>query len=296
MKIFTLFFALLLFVSCYGDSDAVTTIPGTSPQSKTSNAAFAAQVVEFHPAPGQFANNPSYSNPIRALGEPDGSIVSLGSFGGSITLRFPTPIIDKPGIADFIIFGNALYDSSSRKRWAEPGIIEISEDGTNWFLIGGSIFSNEYQPLTNITSIIYTNSNSSIWPAWATDSNQITLSAYDITRPFSSRLENGGMLWYTNSASESGESLYGFADCTPWSAINFSSTGWQTDNPLQFGNEGCGGDTIMLEWAVDVNGNSIYTTISNRSFYYVRITTAVNMQLGILGENSPEIDAVGIIQ
>lgn len=124
---------------------------------------FATSVVEYRPAPGQFINAPgakglSFNNPTRALGAPVGGgtlladnskIVSLGGFGGSITLAFDHTVTDDPcnpfGL-DAIVFGNAVWVSGDPvRRWAECATIEISLDANAngladdpWFLIPGS--------------------------------------------------------------------------------------------------------------------------------------------------------------
>ena len=96
---------------------------------------------------------------------------------------------------------------------------------------------------------------------------------------------------YTNAGTDTTETLYGYADCTPNNNI---TENWLPDDPFTFGNTGSGGDSIMIEWAVDENGNSIYESISNLTFRYIRITTAVSIIHPDFGESSTEIDAVGI--
>ena len=119
---------------------------------------FATAVLEYAPAPGQFVNNPAFDDPVRALGAPVGagtvspdntSSVSLGGFGGSLTLAFDHLVTDDPrnplGL-DFIVFGNAFWpDGAPSRRWGEAAIIEISFDQNGngladdaWFLIPGS--------------------------------------------------------------------------------------------------------------------------------------------------------------
>src|SRR5690606_32683705 len=119
---------------------------------------FASEVLDYSPAPGQFVNNPAYNDPAVALGAPSGGapgepppadIVSLGGFGGSITLRFAETVWDDPcnpfGVAA-IVFGNALYVANNpRRRFAEAGHIEISLDANGngvaddaWYVIRGS--------------------------------------------------------------------------------------------------------------------------------------------------------------
>lgn len=134
---------------------------------------FADRVLDYTPAPGQFinANNSqgfAFNNPIAALGAPIGGgtvaadnskLVTLGGFGGSITLGFPTTVLDDPrnpyGV-DAIVFGNALYVANNpTRRFAEPATIEISLDVNNnnipddpWFLIAPPPVPLPTQPFT----------------------------------------------------------------------------------------------------------------------------------------------------
>ncbi len=50
----------------------------------------------------------------------------------------------------------------------------------------------------------------------------------------------------------------------------------------------------MLEWAVNTAGEPVYEAIRYLEFRYVRITTALHVSRGTLGEFSTEIDALGI--
>jgi len=79
-------------------------------------------------------------------------VVSIGE-GGHLTLRFDHPVEDDPrnpcGI-DFIVFGNALHNLGGGQFWmngdpnlftmqlaslsAEPGVVEVSQDGEQWFV------------------------------------------------------------------------------------------------------------------------------------------------------------------
>lgn len=274
----------LFLASCYGDPDAIN---GDIDQPDI----FGFQVIKYLPAPGQFINNSSYNNPANALGVPDGKLVTLGGFGGSITLRLDQPIIDLPGEADFVIIGNAIYSGGdNHQRWAEPAIIEVSSNGNDWILIGGSIFNTNFQPTTNLITLNLTNTNSNYWPTWCS-SNSFAIRGYSINSKFNPRLANNGN--YTNAPSDTSETLYGFGDCTPKGTIPTDfNRNWDSDDPLSFGNEGIGGDAIKLEWAVNSNGEPIYENIRNANFYFVRLTTAVNINFTNLGEISPEIDAI----
>ncbi|HYC99974.1 MAG TPA: hypothetical protein VEB22_02005, partial [Phycisphaerales bacterium] len=122
---------------------------------------FASRVVEYTPSPGQNMENPSFNDAARALGPPVGGgvlaadntkVVTLGGFGGSLTLGFDHPITDQsptatnPTGADLIVFGNAFWASGNPDlRFAEPGVIEVSRDDNGngladdaWYVIRGS--------------------------------------------------------------------------------------------------------------------------------------------------------------
>jgi len=108
---------------------------------------FADTVVEYAPGPGQFVGNPQFNDPARALGRPYGSgtsiqdnssVVTLGD-GGHLTLAFNEPVTDdprNPGGFDFIVFSNAIFVGGDPSyRWQELAFVEISQDGSEWFLI-----------------------------------------------------------------------------------------------------------------------------------------------------------------
>ena len=124
-------------------------------------AYFAAGVVDFKQAPGQFANDETYrieGNEHKLLGPPSGggtraadnsSVVSLGMAGGYVVLEFEPPIENHPdnvGGYDFIVYGNGYwYGGDPGSVWQEPGSVWImaDEDGNGdpddtWYLIPGS--------------------------------------------------------------------------------------------------------------------------------------------------------------
>jgi hypothetical protein len=122
---------------------------------------FATRVVEYAPAPGQFVNDPYFNDPARALGSPVGGgvgqadnskVVTLGGFGGSITLGFDAPVLDDPrnplGL-DLIVFGNAFWSGGPNSRSAEAGVVEVSADVNGngladdaWYVLAGSSLSD----------------------------------------------------------------------------------------------------------------------------------------------------------
>lgn len=85
------------------------------------------KVLEYRPAPGQFINEGmdcTTMEEANAYAEEQFSkkqYVSLGAFGGYITVRMPKVIKNRKDY-DFAIIGNAFAGSS------EPGIVWVSED------------------------------------------------------------------------------------------------------------------------------------------------------------------------
>ena len=102
------------------------------------------KVLEYCPAPGQFINegfNCQTMQEANAYAEQrfkQKNYVSLGSFGGYITVKMPKEIKNRKGY-DFGIIGNP-FDGSS-----EPGIVWVSEDANGngkaddvWYELKGS--------------------------------------------------------------------------------------------------------------------------------------------------------------
>jgi hypothetical protein len=100
--------------------------------------------------PGIVLGPPGDSQPI----EGSFSVATLG-FGGSATVGFDDVVIeDRPG-ADFILFENAFYRlplptsaTDDFRIFAEPGIVEVSNDGIHW-----NSFSFDSQALQTVTDL-----------------------------------------------------------------------------------------------------------------------------------------------
>ena len=117
-------------------------------------------LVAFLPAAGQFVNEGANSsgwggaftkknaNTLKGIVEGYVSTgVSLGSFGGYVVMDFGEPAKDATGKVtggifndaanaygvDFTLYGNAMG------TWAEPGCVQVSEDGSTWYTLAGSL-------------------------------------------------------------------------------------------------------------------------------------------------------------
>ena len=125
------------------------------------NSPYIAHVYDYLPAPGQFVNqSPAYQpgytqDSINALveaaicGKANGSVISLGSYGGYIVFGFDHPVINKHGY-DVKIYGNAIQSNAVPDQAGgscEPGIIMVGvdmdgdgvpSDGDSWYEIKGA--------------------------------------------------------------------------------------------------------------------------------------------------------------
>ena len=151
-------------VELYGDLTAITIQRSGYSSQCIINAPTAQRagtgLVAFLPAAGQFVNEGANSsgwggaftkknaNTLKGIVEGYVSTgVSLGSFGGYVVMDFGEPAKDATGKVtggifndaanaygvDFTLYGNAL------SSWAEPGCVQVSEDGETWYTLAGNL-------------------------------------------------------------------------------------------------------------------------------------------------------------
>lgn len=121
------------------------------------------RVLDFMPAVGQFTNAlPKYDEGdtqetmndkvLAAIGNHKKGMISLGGFGGYVTVGFDHTILNKPGLRDFRVIANAFYaaanpDSNAPEGGScEPGVIQVAydkngngqPDDDEWYEIAGS--------------------------------------------------------------------------------------------------------------------------------------------------------------
>ncbi|NOX59255.1 MAG: hypothetical protein GXP29_10405, partial [Planctomycetes bacterium] len=118
-------------------SAVVSLCVAISPAAVRASDPFASGVLNYDPAPGQFVNESQFNDASKALGAPNGGgsglgnnlgVVTLGGFGGTITLAFAHTVFDdhaNPFGLDAIVFGNAFWVlADPNRRWGEAGVIE----------------------------------------------------------------------------------------------------------------------------------------------------------------------------
>ncbi len=133
-------------------------------------------VVDYSPMPGQFVNDiPEYTagdnietikqKAQKALNQ--GDMISLGAFGGSVTLKLATPITRSvDGSADFRVLGNAFLSTAETAAdpygSSEPGIVMVMTDvnknglpDDTWYILAGEHFDKAVS-----TTVTYTDNSS----------------------------------------------------------------------------------------------------------------------------------------
>lgn len=247
---------------------------------------WADRVISYTPVSPQAG----FDDPFKALGAPLGispsepnneAIVTLGRHLGSITLAFDTPVTDDPrnplGL-DCIVYSNCLWiGGNPQRKFQEPALIEISEDVNEngladdpWYLIPGSLMLRRNSlPLPPE-------------PAGESDTDGMPphLMMGIIVNPNS--LDG-------NPATDPLEFHWGYAELTP-TAAPYLDNYVRPDDPRTVGltPRSGGGDAFDIAWAVDDAGRPANLT----RFHFIRLTTLVFRQFGILGFASSEIQAV----
>ncbi|MBC7835647.1 MAG: hypothetical protein H7Y88_11190 [Phycisphaerales bacterium] len=263
---------------------------------------FATRVMAYAPAPGQYVNNPQFNDPARALGAPIGGgpqnadnskLVTLGGFGGSITLGFDGPVHDDPrnllGL-DLIVFGNAFYlQGDVQRRFAECGVLELSRDVNGngladdaWYVVPGSHLG--------------TGDGGPIEPPFLLSGGPFT------TWPL--LLNPGG----PNGEWEV-EGVFGYADTSPVLTLGDTDADGEVDDaamiagafytvpddPLLVGvsSGSGGGDAIDIAWAVDAATGA---PAGLAQIDFVRITTGLDIEFGNFQEASVEVGGVARVR
>lgn len=249
------------------------------------------RVWEYCPAPGQFVHElPAYTpgDDADTMAEKcldnlyNDRLVSLGGYGGYITVGFDHPILNIKGSYDLLIYGNATRFGNS----SEPGIVLVMTDENGnglpddtWYELAGSEYNNpgtihQYQ-------ITYTRPEKENQDVTWTDNQGNTgviqyMGAYHPHAHYPQWIKENTLTFKGSRLPDNGvwDEENGIWAMKPW-AYGY------VDN--LYGDEGCSFD---LDWAVDEQGNPVGLQYID----FVRIYTAVNQQVAAgVGELSTEI-------
>jgi hypothetical protein len=157
--------------------------------------------------------------------------VTLGGFGGSITLGFDARVIDDPANPlglDAIVFGNSIWAGGNpNRRFAECAVIEISRDTNGngladdaWFLVPGSHLASPPTPEQVYTQRWDDDFGDGEFPppgpTWVPlgKSGEWTTTGYRLPQsPFASGV--GGIVVNPNGTGAEVEGVWGYADTSP---------------------------------------------------------------------------------
>lgn len=254
------------------------------------------EIVEYLCLGSQYTNRSTFGlEPERTLVD-NGTVLSLGNFGGYITYKYDTPIENSPNNpygVDFVIYGNPFGEGAH-----EPGNVEVSEDGKTWYLLAGSdhyedhcdwnysmTYTNDKGESSWVNSDgesgkIYNYPTASLYPYFDwTDSKEQAMTVSG------ARLNSAAKDAYGSAAAVLTE--FGYVDVNTNGTIN-----GKAKNPYNHPNAlETGGDQFDISWAVDEKGMPVELD----SISYIRVSTASSIYAGAIGEKSTEVTTVNRI-
>ncbi len=270
---------------------------------------YATRMIDFLPAPGQFVGtNFAQPHTTYCVGA-NGTVASLGGFGGYVILEFAQPIVNDPhnpyGV-DFTIHGNS-FAANIQGVWTEPGAVMVMKDENHnglpddtWYELAGSdyylsttrknVSMTYYNPYYNGRHTMFYRCDDGTTGAMRT--NQFHQQSYfpgdyafespnnhydSIT--YTGNLIKGCIDLSTPSYIENYRAqLFGYCD-------NKGAIKDEVHNPYTT-TMAKGGDGFDLDWAVDKDGN--YVALD--TVKWVKVYTSLNQDGGWLGELSTEVN------
>ena len=251
------------------------------------------RVFEYFPAPGQFINT------IPAATEEDtpetmrqkaeesltnGSMISLGGFGGYVVFGFDHTVVNREG-NDFIVLGNAFANS------VEPGVIMVSVDANGnglpddeWYEIAGS----EYHKPGTVFNYEITYYKPDSEPDNQNEPNYIRWTDNQGASGYLSKNGSHTQSYYPLWTKEC-YTLSGTFMETNMQDVSGNGTHW-LNVPYEWGyaDNWPNNDSraqIDIDWAVDQNG----LPVKLKGIDFVKVYTGNRSEAGWLGEISTEV-------
>jgi hypothetical protein len=266
-----------LWSSCKKDKTSDGTGPEAPVRPVTAQSnAYVTQLFEFNPAPGQF-DNTGIGDTVAAKGtlKTDQGLVSLGAWGGYITVGFDHTVLNIEGKTDFVVYGNAFA------QFAEPGVIWVMQDTNGngkpddtWYEIKGSAYFKD--GYTRNYSVTYTRpSCDSCSVPWKDNLGKTGVVQTNIFH---------SQIYYPKGIKTNTYTLTG--TLLPSSNINMDNPSYITSASFDYGygdNTG-GGDKIDISSAMDAKGNKV----NLKGIDFVKVQTGILFNMGWLGEQSTE--------
>lgn len=263
---------------------------------------YVSRVFEFVPAPGQFVNVlPAYEATDDAesmlskvndclVGKANGTVVTLGAWGGYVVVGFDHTIVNVADAYDFQINGNAFADN------AEPGVVLVSVDENGnglpddtWYELAGSEFGKS-ETLTHYEVTYYRPS---------AEKEMVTGGFTDYIRWQDNRDSTGFVAkntFHTQSYFPqwlTADSLVFRGTRLPHNGVQSSSGSYTQLTAFASGYadnapNNSEGSQFKIEWAVDSLGEAVHLA----GIDFVKIYTGVLQDNGWTGECSTEVSGV----
>lgn len=299
------------------------------PETPKDASPYITKVLEYRPAPGQFVNTmPQYKEgdtqatmnekALNAIGNNTRRMITLGGYGGYVTVGFDHTIRNAKDANDFLVLGNASENSvlgnAFENSSSEPGIIKVAydvnqngqPDEEEWFEIAGSAHQAPkhelwYEQAKQAGNIVETYLDYSITykkPAKepTTDEEKATYiywednqgkKGYKVmntyhSQPYYPQWIKEGQLTFTGTCLPQNGINQG-TDKNPYFVLPSFTYGYADNYP-----DDAAKAAIDIDWAVDKNGNPANLP----GVDFIKIYTGVNQENGWLGENSTEVRGV----
>ena len=290
------------------------------PETPQNATPYITKVLEYRPAPGQFVNTmPQYKEgdtqatmnekALNAIGNNKEGVITLGGYGGYVTVGFDHTIRNAKDANDFLVLGNAFENSSS-----EPGIIKVAydvnqngqPDEEEWFEIAGSAHHDPKQELWyeqakqagnsvetyRDYSITYkkpakeptTNEEKATYIYWEDNQGKKgykVMNTYH-SQPYYPQWIKEGQLTFTGTCLPQNGINQG-TDKNPYFVLPSFTYGYADNYP-----DDAAKAAIDIDWAVDKDGKPANLP----GVDFIKIYTGVNQENGRLGENSTEVCGV----
>lgn len=250
------------------------------------------KVVDYLTMGSQYTNGNYSGSPEATL---NGSLQSLGNFGGYITYYYENALTDDPNNKygmDFYVFGNSM--ESNIDSMAELGQVYVSEDNETWYALAGS----EHYEDKAIWDYTITYTKGSDGKATWTD-NQGNTGAQKTNWPSKTYypLNNvwnqnsytfTGILFECQQGSIMGNSTTAsFASAAKFGYADYYANGTVGADVNPYVEKPSKANGFDLAWAVDANGEPV--DVSDKEFHYVKVATASNIWAGAFNEKSTEV-------
>ena len=243
----------------------------------------------------QYTNKPTYGLNGHLL--ENGSLRSLGNFGGYITAYFEDGIKNDPKNAygvDLYISGNSVDGSAG---FSEPGNVWVSEDNIRWYLLAGSDYFDDLTlrdyEVTYIRgfngSSSYTDNYGSKFPINPALTASSSMYNYPVKSNYplhnwkdgeEQRMTIKGPLLLSADSDPYNSDFAGFPF---WGYVDVASS---ASSP--YVSRGHGFD---LDWAID---ESTGKSVKLNEIHYVKVATASHIYAGAIGEKSTEVAGFSI--